>query len=52
MAYRFKVVNPLDDVVEMLKEENVMAIAKCNFDRTVLVRGRGLELVFARSEKG
>jgi hypothetical protein len=52
MAYRFKVVNPLDDVVEMLKKKNVMAIAKCNFYRTVLVRGRGLELVFARPEKG
>ena len=51
MANRFKGINSLDDVVKMLKKKNVMAIAKCDFDHTALVRGRCLELVCARSEK-
>jgi hypothetical protein len=51
MANRFKAVNPLDDVVEMLKKKNIVAIAKCDFDSTSLVRGRGLEFVCASPEK-
>ena len=38
MANRFKGINPLDDVVEMLKKNNIVAIEKGDFYRTFLVR--------------
>jgi hypothetical protein len=52
MTNRFKRINPLDDVVEMLQKKNIVTIVKCDGYRTALVRGRGLELVCARPEKG
>ena len=51
MANRFKGINPLDDVVEMLKRKNIVAIMKCDFYCAPLVRRLGLELVCARPEK-
>jgi hypothetical protein len=51
MANRFKGIDPLDNVVEMLKKKNIVAITKCDFYRSLLVRGRGLELISARPEK-
>jgi hypothetical protein len=51
MANRFKGIDPLDDVVEMLKKKNVVAIMKCDFYCAPLVRRRGLELECARPEK-
>jgi uncharacterized protein YjhX (UPF0386 family) len=52
MADRFKRINPLDDVVDMLKKKYIVTIMKCDGYRTALVRERGLELVRARPEKG
>jgi hypothetical protein len=52
MTNWFKGINPLDDVIDMLKKQNIVAITKCDFDLAALVRGRGLELVCARPEEG
>ena len=57
MANIFKVINPFYHVVDMLKQNNIVAISKCDSYRLsngfiAPERGRGLELVSARPEQG
>lgn len=50
-ANRFKLIDSLDYVVDMLKKKDIVEIAQCDFYRSALVREWSLELVRALTEK-